>query len=81
VRCIKRSLLQARLGVLSDQQNESHLKAETDVATQMTVENESPKHSAIGDTTKTRYRRKSKRGEGKVKYRLARGYQEEESRG
>jgi hypothetical protein len=38
---MKRSLLQARLGALSHQQNESHLKAGTDVATQVTVKNES----------------------------------------
>jgi hypothetical protein len=63
---MKRSLLQARLGALSHQQNKSHLKAGTDVASQVTVKNESPKHSTIGDARKTTYRRKSKRGEGKI---------------
>ncbi len=63
---MKRSLLLARLGNLSHQQNESLLNAGTDVATQqVTVKNESPEHSTIGDARKTRYRRKSKRGEGK----------------
>jgi hypothetical protein len=61
---VKRSLLQARLGALSHQESESHLKAGTDVATQITVQNKSPTHSTIGDARKTRYRRKSKRGEG-----------------
>jgi hypothetical protein len=38
VRCImERSLLQARLGALSHQQSESHLKAVTRVETQVTV--------------------------------------------
>ncbi len=36
------------------------------MATQVTVENESPKHSTIGYARKTRNRRKSKRGEVKV---------------
>jgi hypothetical protein len=62
---MKRSLLQTRLGALSHQQNESHLKAGNDLATQVTVEDESPKHSTIGDARETRYRRKSKRGEEK----------------
>ncbi len=34
---MKRSSLQARLGALSHQQNKSHLKAGTDVATQVNV--------------------------------------------
>jgi hypothetical protein len=71
---MKRSPMQARIGALSYRQNESHLKAGADVATQVTVKNESPKHSTIGDARKTRYRRSLNVAKGNLKYIV---YQEE----